>query len=100
MIKILNLFKPYPFRPRFMNTVKVLCVTTEVKNVNLFFEFDKNKREKSRKRNHWDFSEYFSIASVLVPIGVTIAACDAYLKHNEKRFFRSVLYGLEEEVQR
>lgn len=100
MIRLVNLFKPYP--SRLNNALKILCAGTEVRKVNLSLEYDKDKdyREKSRKRNYWKFKEYSYLLSLLMPLGISIAACDSYLKHNEKRFFRAVLYGLEDEVQR
>lgn len=100
MYKLFRAFNAYSFRPTFTDTAKVLCVATERRKVNLFLEYNKNKREKSRKKHHWKYNEHLRLVPLFLPFGLSLAACNAQLKHKEKRFFRSVLYGLENEVQR
>lgn len=100
MLKVFKSFKSYHSAFKFLNSVKVLCVSCHVQKVNLFLDYDVSKGGKSKNRNRWKFYNYLNLAPLLVPVGLTAAVCDSYFKQDENRFFRAVQYGVEEEVER
>lgn len=55
-------------------------------------------RQRWRRQNRNFFDARF--LPVAIPLGITTAVCQQYSKHNEKRFFRAVQYGVDDEVKR
>lgn len=54
---------------------------------------------RQRRRQHSDFYSTRLVPAIL-PLGITTVLCQQYSKHNEKRFFRAVQYGVDDEVKR
>lgn len=54
---------------------------------------------RQRWRRHSGFYN-IRFLPIIIPFGITTALCQQYTKHTEKRFFRAVQYGVDEEVRR
>lgn len=64
------------------------------RRVNLIFQaYQQGKRRRAESHGP-------NFLPIAIPLAITTAACQQFSKHNEKRFFRAVQYGVDDEVRR
>lgn len=78
------------------NRVVTAAVTNELVRKRLDLILLAFRRGGRQNHNFFDV-RFFPVA---IPLGITTALCQQYSKHNEKRFFRAVQYGVDDEVKR
>lgn len=95
MSKLIRPYSIYALLSRY-HRCAATAVVHEITNekLNLIFQSFRDYRRKNKNS--------FGICSIpiAVPLGITTALCQQVSKHNEKRFFRAVQYGVDEEVKR
>lgn len=81
------------------NRVLTVAATNDLvsKGLGLLLQFHRQRRRQHRE--NYDFYN-LRFLPIAVPLGITTAFCQQYSKHNEKRFFRAVQYGVDDEVKR
>lgn len=100
MLKILRTHKIYTSINKFNNFLKLFSASTTTNQLTLLPNNYERRRHRYWNKNEWWFSDNAHFLSIGVPLVITAVVCDSPSKHNEKRFFRAVQYGMEDEVKR
>ncbi|KAF2901713.1 hypothetical protein ILUMI_04474 [Ignelater luminosus] len=99
MFKLNQAVKIYKSLRNFQNFLKVSTVIRNNYNLRICDVNQRNYR-KSNEERYWWFNNTPKLYSLVFPLSLAVVYCESYITHNEKRFFRTIQYGIEHEVKK
>lgn len=99
MFKLNQAVKIYKSLRNFQNFLKVSAVIRNNSNLRICDVNQRNYRKSNEERNWW-FNNTQKLYSFVFPFSLAVVYCESYITHNEKRFFRTIQYGIDHEVKK